>query len=245
MTCNDLGRSRAEEGEEDDDEEYEDEEEEEEEGEEGPATPVEAEVVDGEVDSAAGSRDAEDIDADDDEDYSDLSKGTFFCAEVKASGLPVGPGVPTEVQAPHPCKAPCAAGAVHLPHCILSSQAEAQPARPGAIDTDDKQQIAAHWAHCPHCFACAQEELFAGLNCQPGFVCSRSELSQDLRALLQSGLFANVDARVQNKGRGKCTLNFTFSENLWQPIKSFKACPRFFHCTSASRRTHTACPARG
>ena len=67
-----------------------------------------------------------------------------------------------------------------------------------------------------------QEELFAGLNCQPGFVCSRSELSQDLRALLQSGLFANVDARVQNKGKGKCTLNFTFSENLWQPIKSFK-----------------------
>ena len=67
-----------------------------------------------------------------------------------------------------------------------------------------------------------QEELFAGLNCQPGFVCSRSELSQDLRALLQSGLFANVDARVQHKGKGKYTLEFTFSENLWQPIKSFK-----------------------
>ena len=69
-----------------------------------------------------------------------------------------------------------------------------------------------------------QEELFAGLNCQPGFVCSRSELSQDLRALLQSGLFANVDARVQHKGKGKYTLEFTFSENLWQPIKSFKVC---------------------
>lgn len=68
----------------------------------------------------------------------------------------------------------------------------------------------------------AQEELFAGLNCQPGFVCSRSELSQDLRALLQSGLFANVDARVQHKGKGKYTLEFSFSENLWQPIKSFK-----------------------
>jgi outer membrane protein assembly factor BamA len=67
-----------------------------------------------------------------------------------------------------------------------------------------------------------QEELFAGLNCQPGFVCSRSELSQDLRTLLQSGLFANVDARVQHKGKGKYTLEFTFSENLWQPIKSFK-----------------------
>ena len=69
---------------------------------------------------------------------------------------------------------------------------------------------------------CAQEELFAGLNCQPGFVCSRSELSQDLRSLLQSGLFANVDARVAHKGKGKYTLNFTFSENLWQPIKSFQ-----------------------
>ena len=70
----------------------------------------------------------------------------------------------------------------------------------------------------------AQEELFAGLNCQPGFVCTRSELSQDLRALLQSGLFANVDARVQHKGKGKYALEFTFSENLWQPIKSFRVC---------------------
>ena len=34
---------------------------------------------------------------DDDEEYTDLSKGTFFCAEVKANGLPIGPGVPTEV----------------------------------------------------------------------------------------------------------------------------------------------------
>ena len=69
-----------------------------------------------------------------------------------------------------------------------------------------------------------QEELFAGLNCQPGFVCTRSELSQDLRALLQSGLFANVDARVQHQGKGKYALEFTFSENLWQPIKSFRVC---------------------
>ena len=78
----------------------------------------------------------------------------------------------------------------------------------------------------------AQEELFAGLNCQPGFVCTRSELSQDLRALLQSGLFANVDARVQHKGKGKYALEFTFSENLWQPIKSFRVrsfAPEFLH----------------
>lgn len=30
-----------------------------------------------------------------------------------------------------------------------------------------------------------QDELFAGLNCQPGFPCSRQELSQDLKTLLQ------------------------------------------------------------
>ena len=84
----------------------------------------------------------------------------------------------------------------------------------------------------------AEEELFAGLKCQPGFVCTRSELSQDLRALLQSGLFANVDARVQHKGKGKYALEFTFSENLWQPIKSFRVCscacaPEFPHCMPA------------
>lgn len=67
-----------------------------------------------------------------------------------------------------------------------------------------------------------QEELFAGLHCQPGFVCSRTELSKDLRALLQTGLFANVDARVVRRGKGKHVLEFTFSENLWQPFKSFK-----------------------
>jgi hypothetical protein len=68
----------------------------------------------------------------------------------------------------------------------------------------------------------AQEELFAGLNCQPGFICTRTELSQDLRSLLQTGLFANVDARVVHRGKGKHALEFTFSENFWQPIKSFK-----------------------
>ncbi|BDA41547.1 Protein TOC75, chloroplastic [Coccomyxa sp. Obi] len=154
--------AEGEEEEEDDDEEYEDGDEEEgeddEEGEE--AADEKGETAEG-VDGAAAGEEGDD----DNEDYTDLSKGTFFCADVKANGLPVGPGVPTE------------------------------------------------------------EELFAGLNCQPGFVCSRSELSQDLRTLLQSGLFANVDARVQHKGKGKYTLEFTFSENLWQPIKSFKVAP--------------------
>lgn len=33
--------------------------------------------------------------------------------------------------------------------------------------------------------AALQDELFAGLKCQPGFVCTRPELSEDLRTLLQ------------------------------------------------------------
>ena len=82
----------------------------------------------------------------------------------------------------------------------------------------------------------AQEELFAGLNCQPGFVCTRSELSQDLRALLQSGKYA---------------LEFTFSENLWQPIKSVRVCslaPEFLHsmlaCFPMDWQSHLLQPLR-
>lgn len=77
---------------EEDDEEYEDgdEEDEEEEGEEAEAAAKE----EGEGEEAAAGEEADD----DNEDYTDLSKGTFFCADVKANGLPVGPGVPTEVR---------------------------------------------------------------------------------------------------------------------------------------------------
>ena len=32
---------------------------------------------------------------------------------------------------------------------------------------------------------CIQDELFAALNCQPGFPCSRQELGEDLKTLLQ------------------------------------------------------------
>lgn len=86
---------------EDADEEGEEEEEyeEDEEGEEG-------EEEDG-VEAAGGEKGAveegedlaveeDDLD-DDDEDYTDLRTGSFFCTEVKAKGLPVGPGVPSEV----------------------------------------------------------------------------------------------------------------------------------------------------
>ena len=36
-----------------------------------------------------------------------------------------------------------------------------------------------------HLCCVLQDELFAGLKCQPGFTCSRPELSEDLRTLLQ------------------------------------------------------------
>ena len=91
-------REEEEEEEEEDDEEYEDEEEGEEE--EGGAAGDASGAADGggaAADAAGSGRDPDDIDADDDEDYTDLSKGTFFCAQVKAYGLPVGPGVPSEV----------------------------------------------------------------------------------------------------------------------------------------------------
>ena len=89
-----TGCESCREDDEEDDEEYEDEEEEEE-GDEGESG----------TKSAAGDEDAGEEEAslggddlDDDEDYTDLSKGTFFCENVKANGLPVGPGVPTEVR---------------------------------------------------------------------------------------------------------------------------------------------------
>lgn len=66
-----------------------------------------------------------------------------------------------------------------------------------------------------------EDELFAGLKCQPGFVCTRPELSEDLRTLLQSGLFDNVDARVVPGKKGKCKLMFVFKEKIWPQMSSF------------------------
>ena len=84
-------RDEDEDGEEDD-EEYEDEEDEEEaEGDEGAAAADQD--LEGADEASLGGDDFDD----DDEEYTDLSKGSFFCAEVKANGLPIGPGVPTEV----------------------------------------------------------------------------------------------------------------------------------------------------
>ena len=70
------------------DEEYETDEEEEE-GEEG--------AVEGAGAAAAAKPAADDFD-DDDDDMPDLASGQFFCEEIRAIGLPEGPGVPTEVR---------------------------------------------------------------------------------------------------------------------------------------------------
>eukprot|EP00884_Botryococcus_braunii_P006605 jgi/Botrbrau1/15946/Bobra.0260s0007.1 len=55
-----------------------------------------------------------------------------------------------------------------------------------------------------------EEDLFAGLVCQPGFRCTKKDLQEDLRTLIMTGLFSNVDVRVTPlpmaplpKGKGK------------------------------------------
>lgn len=69
-----------------------------------------------------------------------------------------------------------------------------------------------------------EDELFAGLKCQPGFDCSRADVSEDLRTLFQTGLFNDVDARVEPlKGKkGKCKLTFVFKEKIWPEMTSFQ-----------------------
>eukprot|EP00957_Ditylum_brightwellii_P143586 10939110-Ditylum_brightwellii.AAC.1 len=42
-----------------------------------------------------------------------------------------------------------------------------------------------------------QAELFGDLKCQPGTWVTRQDLSDDLAALLNTGLFQNVDANVE------------------------------------------------
>ena len=72
------------------DEEYETDEEEEE-GEEGAAEG-------GGAAAAPKPAASDDYDDDDDDDMPDLASGQFFCEEIRAIGLPEGPGVPTEVR---------------------------------------------------------------------------------------------------------------------------------------------------
>lgn len=50
------------------------------------------------------------------------------------------------------------------------------------------------------------KELFASLNCQPGFWVSKSKLDQDLSDLRDMGIFKEVEVKVRtNTGTAACT----------------------------------------
>ena len=106
------------------------------------------------------SDDGEESDEQEGEDAGGVGDG-FFCSEIKAQGLPVGEGIPTE------------------------------------------------------------EDLFASLNCQAGFTCSRAELSQDIKQLYNTGLFESVNAKVLPEKKGKFSVVFDFVEKRYPEIKTF------------------------
>ena len=56
-----------------------------------------AEVMEGDA-KAAADKAAQEEEDDLDDDMPDISSGQFFCEQVRAVGLPVGPGVPTEAR---------------------------------------------------------------------------------------------------------------------------------------------------
>ena len=66
-----------------------------------------------------------------------------------------------------------------------------------------------------------EEDLFASLNCQPGFPCTRAELSQDIKQLYNTGLFESVNARVLPAKKGKFCVVFDFREKRYPEIKTF------------------------
>ena len=104
--------------------------------------------------------DEEESEQEEGEDAGGVGDG-FFCSEIKAQGLPVGEGIPTE------------------------------------------------------------EDLFASLNCQAGFTCSRAELSQDIKQLYNTGLFESVNAKVLPEKKGKFSVVFDFVEKRYPEIKTF------------------------
>ncbi len=115
-----------------------------------------------ESDASGGSSDSDGSSEGEEEEEGDgnVADG-FFCSDIKAQGLPVGEGIPTE------------------------------------------------------------EDLFASLNCQAGFTCSRSELSQDIKQLYNTGLFESVNAKVLPEKKGKFSVVFDFVEKRYPEIKSF------------------------
>ncbi|GAB4821994.1 hypothetical protein N2152v2_009040 [Parachlorella kessleri] len=67
-----------------------------------------------------------------------------------------------------------------------------------------------------------QDDLFAGLHCQPGETFTRMDLSEDMKALSETGLFESVNARVEppNK-KGKSKVVFEFIEKKHPPLVTF------------------------
>lgn len=55
-------------------------------------------------------------------------------------------------------------------------------------------------------------------------MCTRQELSEDLKSLMQTQLFENVTARqeVVKGTRGKRRILVTFQQRIWPPLKSFR-----------------------
>ena len=92
------------------------------------------------------------------------TSGGFFVDTIVAKGLPEGPGVPSEVSKLMFTYGRCA----HTPCMNVLFQ------QGGTLSSkiSRTRRVA------------TQDELFAGLKCQPGFICSRPELSEDLRTLL-------------------------------------------------------------
>lgn len=66
-----------------------------------------------------------------------------------------------------------------------------------------------------------QSELFQGLNARKGAELSKKDLSDDLEQLLNTGLFANVDANVTPKNEGYA-VEFVFREKIWPQVQSFR-----------------------
>jgi hypothetical protein len=114
-----------------------------------------------ESDASGGSSDSDGSSEGEEEEGDGNVADGFFCSDIKAQGLPVGEGIPTE------------------------------------------------------------EDLFASLNCQAGFTCSRSELSQDIKQLYNTGLFESVNAKVLPEKKGKFSVVFDFVEKRYPEIKSF------------------------
>ena len=130
----------------------------------------EQEEDEGEGEGDEDEEDEEEEDEDEEEEEeeeeeegdADRAGSGFFCSEIKAQGLPVGEGIPTE------------------------------------------------------------EDLFASLNCQAGFNCTRSELSQDIKQLYNTGLFESVNAKVLPEKKGKFKVVFDFVEKRYPEIKTFE-----------------------